>query len=145
MRLVIVVVALIVAGCASPGAPASGVAASGEAIQLLTGNPLGGDACYTNSVIGMLNADQTYGTTLTLPTKPNPDTSPVMWPPGYTAQWVGSEVEVSDASGKAVATTGQPYQLSGGFVSPKSVSASALPSGFPDDGAFWACGPVSSQ
>jgi hypothetical protein len=37
----------------------------------------------------------------------------VAWPRGYSARYVGSEVEVLDWYGKVAATTGKRYYLSG--------------------------------
>ena len=46
---------------------------------------------------------------------------PVMWPVGFTGVHVGGEVEVLDAAGKVVATTGREYYISRGHVeSPES-------------------------
>jgi hypothetical protein len=37
--------------------------------------------------------------------------NPLYWPAGYTGWRVGSEVEVRDRTGKAVAVTGRRYQI----------------------------------
>ena len=57
---------------------------------------------------GELVADDTNGTALA------PLHKPVMWPPGFTARRVGSEVQVLDGLGRVVATTGQTYEIDGG-------------------------------
>ena len=51
---------------------------------------------------------------------------PVVWPTGYSARRVGSEVQVLDASSGVVATTGEDVSMGGGAI---------------DDGGvrWWAC------
>jgi hypothetical protein len=57
---------------------------------------------------GLLVADETNGTAI------GPLRKPVLWPPGFTARRVGSEVQVLEGLGRVVATTGQTYVLDGG-------------------------------
>jgi hypothetical protein len=52
------------------------------------------------------------------------DIVPVMWPFGYSARRVWSKVEVSDASGQIVATTGQTYEF---FYDPGSGGGGGQP------------------
>ena len=59
----------------------------------------------------------------------------VAWPSGYTARANGSEVDVLDAQGRVVATTGHRYILPGGFVGPDDRGFPRLPAR-----VWWACG-----
>jgi hypothetical protein len=89
-----------------------------SSVQLLTYIPQGGEGCYLNEVNGLLVVDANYGTAL-IENGARPGASPnplrVAWPTGYTAQRVGSEVEVLDPHGNVVMTTGQRVTLIGGY------------------------------
>lgn len=95
-----VVLALGLAGCAA-------LTPRGEQVPLLTGN-LG---CYAGGEGGptaLLVAEPKYGTSFS--------GQPVMWPAGYTARRVGTEVIVLDAQGIVKATTGRTYHISQAFA-----------------------------
>lgn len=75
----------------------------GDPIELLTAR-LG---CYAGGEGGgtaLLVADPKYGTSFS--------GRPVMWPVGYTARRVGTEVMVLDGDGNVKATTGRTYHIS---------------------------------
>ena len=95
---------------------------------LLTGS-LGGSesavGCYTSGATGQLVTDAAYGTALVS----RDQTTPVMWPKGYTSRSSGLEVEVVDKSGRVVARTGTQVQMEGGYTG----------------GAFFACGSVLNR
>ena len=87
---------------------------------------------------GLLTADATYGTSVR--------GYPVMWPEHYSARHVASEIEVLNAIGAVVATTGRVYYFSQAIYS--GSSATNQPARFPgvpvdaylatgDCGAFW--------
>jgi hypothetical protein len=119
-RLILdVLLVAVVAGC-SP-VPA------GTLVPLLTGIPAegAGGGCFTNFLVGTLNADPTYGTTISSEGGP---TIPVMWRPGYTARRVGSQVTVLGPGGTTVAVTGNRYKIAGGMVSHEGTVD-----------VFWAC------
>lgn len=74
-------------------------------IPLLTGGTV--DMCYAggeSGPTGRLAVDPTYGTNL--------DGQPVIWPNGFSARRAGGEIEVLDAKGGVVATTGRRYRIS---------------------------------
>jgi hypothetical protein len=93
-----------------------GCAQSAEPVQLLTGV----DGCWagaesSSGITGVLVADPTSGTSI--------NGEPIMWPVGFTARRLpGGEVDVLDAEGKVLATTGRTYHLSIGAVSGKAAS-----------------------
>jgi hypothetical protein len=133
-------VALLLAGCGSLLPPGP--------VHLLTGDPsvvVGGpSSCFMDTAEGPLTADPTYGTLIEIrheeiivgdEESPYPRL-PVVWLPGFTGRWVGSEVEVLDPQGRVVATTGRTYAFAGGFV-----DARTLP-GLPVDSAWFACSAV---
>lgn len=98
MRRVLTTLALALClfGCDSKAPP-------GESVPLLTGS-LG---CYAGGEGGptaLLVVDPMYGTSF--------GGRPVMWPSGYTARRVGSEVVVLDAGDSVRATTGRTYHIS---------------------------------
>jgi hypothetical protein len=101
--------------------------ASDESVRLVTHNslPVG---CYTNWAAGPLIVDPEYGTAIK-DIDVSGSTAPVTWRPGFTARRVGSEVEVLDPDGKAVAITGGSYRIAGGYVHDE----------------FWACDFVTAQ
>jgi hypothetical protein len=98
-----------------------------ESVRLVNHNylPVG---CYTNSAAGPLIVDRDYGTAIK-DMDVGGSSAPMTWRPGFTARRVGSEVEVLDPDGKAVAITGRSYRLAGGYV----------------HGEFWACDFVTGQ
>lgn len=72
-------------------------------VALLTGST----DCYAGGEqgrAGVLVVDPEYGTRF--------NGMPVLWPTGFTGVRIGSEVEVRDPAGNAVATTGKPYYIS---------------------------------
>jgi len=76
-------------------------------VELLTAR-LG---CYAGGEGGptaLLVADPKYGTSFS--------GRPVIWPAGYTARRVGTEVIVLDGDGKVKATTGRTYHISQAMV-----------------------------
>lgn len=116
-------------------------------VHLLTGDPsnvegLGPSSCFMDTAVGPLTADSTYGTMIEITHReiipagsPFPRV-PVVWLPGFTGRWVGSEVEVLDPQGRVIATTGRTYAFAGNFV-----SARTLP-GLPVASAWFACSAV---
>lgn len=79
-------------------------------------------ACFAGGETGTtapLMADAEHGTTF--------DGHPVVWPKGYTARRVGTEVVVLDGAGGVKATTGRIYHIS---------HALSLRLGMGDDSAF---------
>ena len=132
-------VALLLAGCGS--------LMPRPAVQLLTGDPsqvegLGrSDACFMDMAEGPLTADPTYGTMIEIrhqeiiPRESPYPRLPVVWLPGFTGRWVGSEVEVLDPQGQVITITGHNYTIVGG-----GVSARTWP-GLPVDLAWFACTP----
>ena len=110
--------ALLLAGCG--GAPE---ATTGEQVPLLTGD-LGCYAGGEGGATGHLIAEPQYGTSWF--------GKPVMWPSGYTAWRIGTEVAVLDTHGKIKATTGRDYHISRAY----------WPDQYPnDDGTFDGPGP----
>ena len=94
----------------------------------------------------MLVVDPTYGTAIIAAKNVNsmvglPEVPlTVAWPAGFTARRSGSEVEVLDPQGNAVALTGRNYQLEGGLVLPGGSSGLHWPE--LRTNVFWACGSV---
>jgi hypothetical protein len=83
--------------------PSPSAQPSPASVELLTGET----QCYAGGEgggPGVLVVDPEYGTRF--------NGMPVLWPPGFTGVRVGSEVEVRDPAGKAVARTGQAYYIS---------------------------------
>jgi hypothetical protein len=95
--------ALLVAGC---------VAFAGEPVAIVTDTGYAGDdlACWLaiNMDTYLLVADPNFGTAFK---SDNGSITPAKWPPGYTGHRAGSEVEVYDARGSLVATTGRRYRI----------------------------------
>jgi hypothetical protein len=125
--------ALLVLGCGLLPAP----------VQLVTGDPLH-NGCFAADVAGLLMVDPTYGTAIVGNNGPSmvrlsdvPVT--VAWPPGFTGRRSGSEVEVLDPQGNAVAITGRSYQFWGGYTSAGSEFPNwpKLPTQM-----IWSCGNV---
>ncbi len=111
--------ALSLLGCS----PAGLIAPLGEPVPLLTGD-LG---CYAGGEGGPtapLLAEPQYGTSFF--------GKPVMWPSGYTARRVGTEVAVIDTKGNVKATTGRIYHIS------QAYAPVLIPN---DDGTFVGPGP----
>lgn len=81
-----------------------------QPVAVLTG--VDANACYAGGESGptaLLVVDPKYGTSF--------DGKPLMWPVGYTGRRLGDEVEVLNAAGTVVATTGRLYHISMGYVS----------------------------
>jgi hypothetical protein len=101
--------ALVVVGCSAAHSGGS-AAASAEPVELLTGV----DGCWaggesSSGISGLLVSDPGSGTAI--------NGTPIMWPIGFTGRRAGGEVEVLNADGKIVATTGRTYHISMGVVS----------------------------
>jgi hypothetical protein len=64
----------------------------------------------------------------------------VAWPAGYGWSSNGSEVDVLDAQGRVVATTGNWYNFMGGYVHSGDRSV-GVPKNLPAT-VWWACGPL---
>ena len=126
LATIIVALALCLIGCGwLPG--------HGDPVQLLTRSPDGGSGCFAATGSGLLVVDSTYGTAIVannLESMVSLTDVPVAvaWRPGFTARRSGSEVEVLDPQGNAVAITGRNYRFWGGYVDAGNV--------------FWACGSV---
>ena len=115
-RIATLGLALFLAGCGvlNPG---------GEQVPLLTGS-LG---CYAGGEGGPtaeLIVDPEYGTSFA--------GRPVMWPTGYTAWRVGSQIQVRDVGGNLKAATGRKYHISHAYA------PMLIPK---DDGTFNSPGP----
>ena len=82
-RIAVAVATLLLAGCAA-----------------VAGEPVDGAR--------RLVADPKFGTALK---SANGDSVGAEWPSGYTGHRAGSEVEVYDAGGRLVATTGRSYRI----------------------------------
>jgi hypothetical protein len=127
------------------GLAGCGLLPGGQPARLLTGPPgfpPNGLGCFTFGVTGRLIADPTYGTeiiadSMAAVTGTTPPPIPVAWRPGFTARWIGPEVEVLDPRGNQVALTGRTYSLDGGYVSAGGSSGLTWPE-LPVD-VFWAC------
>jgi hypothetical protein len=119
----------------------------GDPVQLLTGPPGGnGGSCFAASASGLLVVDPTYGTAIVdnnlqsmVPVSDVPVT--VAWRPGFIARRSGSEVEVLDPQGNAVAITGRSYRLDGGYLQADGSSGFKWPE-LPTR-VFWACDSVT--
>jgi hypothetical protein len=111
-RAATLALALCLVGC-------GGLLPHGDPVRLITApHPV----CFAADAAGLLVVDPTDGTAIIGDGHPNmlvggdlPVT--VAWPPGFTARWSGSEVEVLDPQGNVVGMTGRSYQFLGGFVS----------------------------
>ena len=115
--------ALCVAGCSSAGL-------SDGRVELLTG--VDPNICYAGGEggeTGSLVVDPKHGTSF--------NGHPVAWPNGFTARRAGSEVEVLDAAGTVVATTGRVYHISvappGPGAEPDGAYPAAVHCGYPWD------------
>lgn len=103
---VVIAVGLIVLGCFAASPPTGSnpsVHPSPGSVELLTGDT----GCYAGGeqgAAGVLVVDPEYGTRF--------NGRPVLWPTGFAGVRVGSEVEVRNAAGNAVARTGQAYYIS---------------------------------
>lgn len=94
------------------------LSSKGDPVRLLTSPQR---ECFAADVSGLLVVDPTDGTAIVANNHPSmvwlsdvPVT--VAWPPGFTARRSGSEVEVLDAQGNVVGTTGRSYTFLGGLV-----------------------------
>ena len=96
-----------------------GCALAGGTVKLATNEgPVSTEArgCFTFPYTGELIVDRTHGTALE---EDEGVITPLMWPPGFTARWIGSEVEVLDPAQNVVATTGQRYYISPMYEVPR--------------------------
>ena len=87
-----VVLALCLYACGSTAPPA-------DQVELVTISPRGEIGCWLIPTYGELVADPEFGVAFK-------HGLPAVWPIGYTARRVGTEVEVLDSYGKVVARTG---------------------------------------
>ena len=115
--------ALVLVGCSAPELP------EGQ-VPLLTG--VDPNICYAggeSGETGLLVVDPKYGTRF--------NGKPVAWANGFTARRAGAEVEVLDAKGKVVATTGRRYHISvappGWDLGPEHAYPAAAHCGYPWD------------
>jgi hypothetical protein len=113
------------------------LAPDGDPVQLLTGPPGDWGGCFTNAAAGPLSVDPKYGTAIIDNDVRSTSPVTVAWRPGFTGRRIGSEVQVFDPHGNAVAITGKSYVLAGGYVSAGGSSGLDWP-GLPID-VFWAC------
>jgi hypothetical protein len=111
MRILTIGIALLFLGCAHQATTRQ--PSLGEQVPLLTGHLVGasgaGTGCYLNFMVGILNKDETYGTTMAY--GEDVPQLPLMWPIGYTGYRVGSEIAVVDETGRVRAITGNRYTL----------------------------------
>ena len=66
--------------------------------------------CHLMNIRGRLEVDDTYVTAIV---QPDGDRTIVAWPVGYTSRPNGSEVDVLNAQGRVVVTTGNDYSFIG--------------------------------
>ena len=102
-RIAVAIATVLLAGCAVfAGAPVAIVTDTGYSSDDL--------ACWLaiNNDTLLLVADPKFGTGFK---SDNGDVVPAKWPPGYTGHRAGSEVEVYNARGVLVATTGRRYRI----------------------------------
>jgi hypothetical protein len=87
-----------------------GCALAGGTVKLVTieGPVTEARGCFAFPYKGELIVDSTHGTALK---EDEGRITPLMWPPGFTARWIGSEVEVLDPAQNVVATTGKRYYI----------------------------------
>jgi hypothetical protein len=138
LAAIVVALALLVIGCGAVDEP----------VHLLTGDYQGmasSDSCFAATGSGLLIVDPTYGTAIIanhlddmVELTDLPVT--VAWRPGFTARRSGSEVEVLDPHGNAVAMTGRNYRLWGGYADAGGSSGLKAPE--LRTTVFWACGDV---
>lgn len=113
------------------------------AVPLLTG--VSPDACYAGGESGQtgpLLPDERFGTRFR--------GQPVMWRDGYKARLAGGQVEVLNASGLVVATTGRLYHISAApldlaGINDAAPTFGAYPAAAPECGYPWDfvdCGPI---
>ena len=119
----------------------------GEPVELLTGvRPFDADECRQDfNIPSVLLIDPKCGTALA--SFLAGETTPVMWPPGFTGRRLGSEVVVLDAVGIVVATTGESYSIRGNTLFTLSAGElSTYKRGIVlspiDEDVFYACGLV---
>ena len=101
MRRVAAALALALALCL-PGCTSRGEQVSLPTDDTVTGN---GGCVLLFQVVDVI-ANPTTGTPMVKST-----TAPLVWPKGFSAWRVGSEVEVLDAEGQSVLTTGARYWM----------------------------------
>jgi hypothetical protein len=132
LRLVLVLSASVAVGaCASP-------APRDEPVALVTDDAeTANGVCITYYNVGVLIADPEMGTAAQGPGD-RPDGNfgirPLIWPVGYTAhRLAGHEIQVLDAKGDVVATTGRTYQFwtSAWGTAPPGVRSDAVHTGGP--------------
>ena len=102
------VLAMVLLGCAVAGGTVE--------LDTIKGPVSDRRGCFTFSYTGELIVDKTRGIALM---DDEGGITPLMWPPGFTARWIGSEVEVLDPAQTVVATTGQRYYISPMYEVPR--------------------------
>ena len=116
-----------------------------EDVPLLTGEvPSLSGRCFGTS-IGTFVPDAAYGIAIQYEHAPNAPPIPplpVAWQPGFTAQRVGSEIQVLDRAKQVVAVTGKTkYRHWIGDIIPEEWVGTPLP----ETGAVWICGNVVAE
>jgi len=127
-RFLVVVAALAVVGC--------GVFdQSGWSFQLITGRaPKIEGRCFGHEQASFV-LDRMYGVALEWSDGTGP--VPVAWPRGYTARWVGPQIQVFDQDGVFRLETGKTYDYwSAGTIKPEDWVGVPLPAA----GAYYICG-----
>jgi hypothetical protein len=135
LATIVVALALCLVGCGAFDKP----------VHLLTGDYQGmasSHSCFAATGSGLLVVDPTYGTAIIanhLDDMVDLTDVPmiVAWRPGFTARRRGSEVEVLDPQGNAVAITGRNYRLWGGYADAGGSSGLNAPE--LRTNVFWAC------
>ena len=143
--------ALVLVGCElpltelPPTRPVIVTGSPANSTLMMGGNGHGGCIWVRNT--GLLVADPNYGTAIRFMDSgglPADAGIPVLWPPGFVGRRSGSEVEVLDPHGKAVAVTGKMYLTDGGWVDDREpTTAPGFTLYWPGLGvpsAWWACG-----
>ncbi len=110
------ILACTVAACVTAG-PGTPVRARGDVGILVAPSPQVRDGqvtvgCAAALIEGELVEDLDTGVAILDGGSPRP----VVWPTGYSARRAGSEVQVLDASGGVVATTGEVVSMGGGAI-----------------------------
>ena len=69
--------------------------------------------CHTSFTVGKLIVHAATGTAVVQ--DEDERVIPIRWPAGFSGRRVGTEVEIRNADGRLIATTGQRYRLAGGY------------------------------
>ena len=88
----------------------------------------------------MFVLDRTYGLAVEWDDGTGP--VPIAWPRGFTARWVGPQIQAFDREGRSVAETGRVHQYwSAGRVQPEDWVGVPLPPA----GAYYVCHGIIPQ